>query len=171
MKRIIEEDIEAPGRTLRIFAGTILPTTLLIRFFTRRAGFIEGECLCGLVPLLVVYCQYHVGHEHQGLRRSFRINLSLLIALAVAILMSQGGLRDRSLDIFNGLVFGLIGGIASHMIGLITSAAADPILDRIRQFIEPQMCRMCGYDLTGNTSGTCPECGTSISLHLRHHAE
>lgn len=21
-------------------------------------------------------------------------------------------------------------------------------------------CRSCGYDLTGNTSGTCPECGT-----------
>jgi hypothetical protein len=23
-------------------------------------------------------------------------------------------------------------------------------------------CRACGYDLTGNTSGTCPECGTAI---------
>jgi hypothetical protein len=23
-------------------------------------------------------------------------------------------------------------------------------------------CRRCGYNLTGNTSGTCPECGTSI---------
>ena len=23
-------------------------------------------------------------------------------------------------------------------------------------------CRTCGYDLTGNTSGTCPECGTPV---------
>src|SRR5262245_24466128 len=23
-------------------------------------------------------------------------------------------------------------------------------------------CRRCGYDLTGNTSGVCPECGTAI---------
>ena len=23
-------------------------------------------------------------------------------------------------------------------------------------------CRHCGYNLTGNTSGTCPECGTTI---------
>jgi hypothetical protein len=23
-------------------------------------------------------------------------------------------------------------------------------------------CKYCGYDLTGNTSGTCPECGTPI---------
>jgi hypothetical protein len=24
-------------------------------------------------------------------------------------------------------------------------------------------CLACGYDLTGNVSGTCPECGTTIS--------
>ena len=24
-------------------------------------------------------------------------------------------------------------------------------------------CRKCGYDLTGNTSGACPECGTSLA--------
>jgi len=27
----------------------------------------------------------------------------------------------------------------------------------------PGHCRRCNYDLTGNTSGTCPECGTAIS--------
>jgi uncharacterized paraquat-inducible protein A len=25
------------------------------------------------------------------------------------------------------------------------------------------LCRECGYDLTANTSGTCPECGTTIA--------
>ena len=24
-------------------------------------------------------------------------------------------------------------------------------------------CEGCGYDLTGNTSGTCPECGEAIA--------
>ncbi|HXE54709.1 MAG TPA: hypothetical protein VN541_16930 [Tepidisphaeraceae bacterium] len=24
-------------------------------------------------------------------------------------------------------------------------------------------CAVCGYNLTGNTSGTCPECGTAIT--------
>jgi hypothetical protein len=24
-------------------------------------------------------------------------------------------------------------------------------------------CPACGYDLTGNTSGTCPECGTAVT--------
>ncbi len=27
----------------------------------------------------------------------------------------------------------------------------------------PGHCRICGYNLTGNVSGVCPECGTSIS--------
>ena len=27
---------------------------------------------------------------------------------------------------------------------------------------EPGHCRECGYDLTGNESGTCPECGNRI---------
>ncbi len=29
------------------------------------------------------------------------------------------------------------------------------------------LCRHCGYDLTGNTSGRCPECGTPIHGKLR----
>jgi hypothetical protein len=33
-------------------------------------------------------------------------------------------------------------------------------LDRRR--IPPGHCRKCGYDLTGNVSGRCPECGTEI---------
>ena len=26
----------------------------------------------------------------------------------------------------------------------------------------PGRCQSCGYDLTGNVSGTCPECGTAV---------
>jgi hypothetical protein len=31
-----------------------------------------------------------------------------------------------------------------------------------RPGIPPGHCRKCGYNLTGNTSGRCPECGTSV---------
>lgn len=27
---------------------------------------------------------------------------------------------------------------------------------------KPENCPKCGYDLTGNASGRCPECGTQI---------
>ena len=32
-----------------------------------------------------------------------------------------------------------------------------------RRKIPPGHCRRCGYDLTGNTSGRCPECGTAMA--------
>lgn len=28
-----------------------------------------------------------------------------------------------------------------------------------------RLCRSCGYNLTGNTSGTCPECGRAVVCH------
>jgi hypothetical protein len=28
----------------------------------------------------------------------------------------------------------------------------------------PDVCRQCGYNLTGNVSGRCPECGTDVTL-------
>ncbi|MEE8169228.1 MAG: hypothetical protein V3T70_01655 [Phycisphaerae bacterium] len=36
------------------------------------------------------------------------------------------------------------------------------IRDRRRR-IPPGHCRRCGYDLTGNVSGVCPECGTACA--------
>jgi hypothetical protein len=32
---------------------------------------------------------------------------------------------------------------------------------KTRRVRRPGLCRTCGYDLTGNASGVCPECGTS----------
>jgi len=33
---------------------------------------------------------------------------------------------------------------------------------RDRRRLSPDHCQHCGYNLTGNVSGTCPECGTTI---------
>ena len=56
-----------------------------------------------------------------------------------------------------GLLVGLPGGlvVATVLIQVILQAMR-PCLRRER----PGRCRRCGYDLTGNASGTCPECGT-----------
>ena len=36
------------------------------------------------------------------------------------------------------------------------------IRQRRRGLDAPRLCRTCSYDLTGNVSGVCPECGTRI---------
>jgi hypothetical protein len=37
-----------------------------------------------------------------------------------------------------------------------------------RRSIPPDQCRKCGYNLTGNVSGRCPECGTTIRIAEDH---
>jgi predicted Zn-ribbon and HTH transcriptional regulator len=34
---------------------------------------------------------------------------------------------------------------------------------RDRRRFPPSHCQRCGYDLTGNMSGVCPECGLAVS--------
>jgi hypothetical protein len=45
---------------------------------------------------------------------------------------------------------------------MIGSAIAFGFTVVRRVAIDPNRCRACGYDLTGNVSGVCPECGTAI---------
>ena len=36
--------------------------------------------------------------------------------------------------------------------------------DEIERVLDPNLCKKCGYNLTGNVSGICPECGSELSL-------
>jgi len=38
---------------------------------------------------------------------------------------------------------------------------------RDRRTVEPGCCQRCGYNLTGNTSGICPECGEPCDAEVR----
>lgn len=39
------------------------------------------------------------------------------------------------------------------------------------EWFEEGKCRKCGYDLTGNVSGTCPECGTRVDTAEKCNSE
>ena len=48
---------------------------------------------------------------------------------------------------------------------IVAIAAIGPLVWIIpRRKIPPGRCRSCHYDLTGNVSGVCPECGTNIAI-------
>jgi hypothetical protein len=46
---------------------------------------------------------------------------------------------------------------------LLVHVALMGVLWRSRKRRAPGHCKECGYDLTGNASGRCPECGTPRS--------
>ncbi len=54
------------------------------------------------------------------------------------------------------IVYGLLVGYVSYIACVTRPAMDDGIF-----------CVKCGYDLTGNVSGRCPECGRPISLRVR----
>lgn len=55
----------------------------------------------------------------------------------------------------------LIGGLPLGLllVPLCLSSKSPALLAR---FQSDRVCRKCGYDLTGNATGVCPECGTAI---------
>ncbi|MHC4695857.1 MAG: hypothetical protein ACYTFA_03830 [Planctomycetota bacterium] len=63
------------------------------------------------------------------------------------------------ITVFNATVYGMV----AVGLGLIIARPRAPVGDR---------CAQCSYDLTGNVSGVCPECGTPVAQDQReHHGE
>ncbi|HPM24999.1 MAG TPA: hypothetical protein PLP66_13915 [Phycisphaerae bacterium] len=56
--------------------------------------------------------------------------------------------------------------VASLLIGVLAGVRRHRILARTPR--PHGHCPKCGYDLTGNTSGVCPECGGAVSRHDGH---
>lgn len=80
-----------------------------------------------------------------------------IVSLFVAVLCFMGALRGRNMEAIS--LVGLLGGlVAAWACGL---AAVDSWY-RGQLVTLPGVCISCGYNLTGNVSGVCPECGTPI---------
>lgn len=76
----------------------------------------------------------------------------------------ESGLVAR---IFTPVISVVSGGIGTILVVLVMTWCL-PELRRLRRLEEPTdagaFCRNCRYDLAGNTSGICPECGTPTTL-------
>jgi hypothetical protein len=75
--------------------------------------------------------------------------------------------RARNERIMRGAVREYAGFSALALVA--TGCAAGVNVRRLRRYrriirTERGLCARCGYDLTGNISGTCPECGQATPL-------
>ena len=52
----------------------------------------------------------------------------------------------------------------SYIVFVLAFAPAMKLLSRLRRRKRTGCCPICHYDLTGNTSGVCPECGTATKI-------
>ncbi len=88
--------------------------------------------------------------EPIGFAQSFKRNLCLIVPLAFLVILVQMMKGKRWGD-----------GWARTRVIWDMYRHAFPFEDR--GFV----CQGCGYDLTGNTSGICPECGRRIPQHMQ----
>jgi len=66
----------------------------------------------------------------------------------------------------------VLGILASLVLGSVVFLAACTILRRRLPILYPPgHCVRCGYNLTGNVSGVCPECGTPVPTRDDRHSE
>jgi len=53
--------------------------------------------------------------------------------------------------------------IPTTIFGLYPAWALVAFVRRRRRLARGNLCKDCGYNLTGNVSGVCPECGTEVN--------
>ena len=93
--------------------------------------------------------------------RRLRRVLYVLVSLSCAGFITQIVSRLASFDLGRWVILTLYGTMAC-VIGILGCLLAHRDYARRLRRADLRPCRKCGYDLTGNTSGTCPECGTKI---------
>ena len=92
---------------------------------------------------------------HEG----FTITEFLIVLAIIAAVAGFGALGvTRTMNPLG--VPGVCWLIAAVVVGL--AIAREMAKYRNRKLRSPPHCRACAYNLNGNTSGICPECGTAI---------
>ena len=84
-----------------------------------------------------------------------------LVAAAVLVFAGAGAIVVAGAVVFGGPKVMILLLIASTMVPWVMVIASNLILPEASDPPYP-ICKTCGYNLTGNTSGVCPECGEGV---------
>jgi hypothetical protein len=123
-------------------------TARLLREFA--GSFSLGWGTAGWLVLLVLFIVLA-----QQRRRLSELMLALALMCTTAWLVSPAYSLTLSGIMSNDMLFW-----AAIMI--VLSAGAITLVHRNPRELPSHICSTCGYDLTGNVSGVCPECGTAV---------
>lgn len=99
--------------------------------------------------------------EEQGLRQRIHFLLPTLIAAWIML-----GIAGVAIDSGQPIIWLFAGPLElALLLNITTRRRLTRRLDRLLQ----GLCPACGYNLAGNTSGACPECGTPIGKAFPAH--
>lgn len=116
-----------------------------------------------LAVAMMFRCCYFV-QAKSGSRLGFAFVLSCVHGVCASLSANWSNWTNVNSPIEEAGVLWLGGALATLVMCGITTPVADCILRGRRRFVTKGFCD-CGYNLTGNRSGRCPECGAVIDVH------
>ncbi|MBL8881025.1 MAG: hypothetical protein JNG88_18065 [Phycisphaerales bacterium] len=157
-----------PAQPRRVVAvtglrGAVGPLVLLAGWATASVeGGVAGYLVMSVVRL-VAWVFVGSVMRLRGMRYVGFVLSGMWIDLSADIaIYAAAGRHDPSSTVLASVPLGLL--IAAPLLGVLLvplclSSKSSALLAR---FQSDRVCRKCGYDLTGNVTGVCPECGTAI---------
>lgn len=143
-----------------------------VRDCSRHAG--SGECVTRfrewLIPELLLLSNddaRRTVHQHAVMRSRLHWWLAVGIALSIlpAMLIPRPS-AATSLRVYLPYIFSVVGMTIAVQVGILLvgyrlfrPGIRRMARDYMRRNYDVAICVPCGYDLTGNASGVCPECG------------
>ncbi len=130
--------------------GAFHTCLVLFCYFIVKDGLSRNEGEVGMIWLCFYYIDFPLGMAAYPISYVFDCLFGRQVRLA-----------DENL--FLGIVFGILGGIQWFCIPWLISSLSRWVKEHIKQRRRIRhLCVTCCYNLTGNESGVCPECGTPI---------
>jgi hypothetical protein len=149
-----------PKRELRNLLQVLLASSLLI-LITQLLDSLRSQIVADLLALAAwVVGGFAAGARARKPAHQAAIAGAVAYLGALAYVIYRGGGNPSSLPempcipVCNVLVLAIFAALGGYIAGCL--------LPYRPPYIPPLACRRCGYDLTGNVSGVCPECGIML---------
>lgn len=147
-----------PRRLSRMYVPCALAGGVVVRiYFSDSLSIVVPLLALGAACVLVACSWFLRPGRDQRLDALWIVACANGIGLAVSVDTSLGtSTHTQSISI---ALLVALGAIPTYIGGRLVMRVLDSLFIRRRAFWREGLCAECGYDLTGNTSGACPECG------------
>ena len=149
----IAEDIRRPLHLVLSYTAVAWLCAARFWLFDAWFGAVLGPVLLLSAVPLTVHAHYFVSPSRRRHRRSLKAWLALVNGVGAFVMCGLGHPL--------GLAIGLAVAAATLALCLAAGHVGDWYLDGVRVFQAENHCNGCGYNLTANLSGRCPECGNA----------
>jgi len=163
MRRVLE-NIDVIRRVRRYYVA-YLPIAIIACVSHSGYAYVMYVIGLGAITLMaIVMLAIYMRPERSRLRHKCIVDIAVMNGgLCVVAVASQDAYAVTDWVFSMILTFFVVTG-GTLLCGAVIGNIAYRVLRTSRVFMSATDCAGCGYDLTGNVSGRCPECGRRVDM-------